>query len=189
MKINAMNAADRYRHLAQRFTDIVADVPPDRWASLSPCEDWSAHDVVVHVATTELDLLERLSFGPAASIDVSDPVHAWPVVRAHMQSALDDPARSGFAYDGYFGPTTFADTVNAFYCADLTVHGWDIARAAGLDRWEAVDPSEIDRILEAFGPQSSLAEAMRQPGLFNAPIEPPADADATTRLMAWLGRG
>ncbi len=183
-----MNAADRYRTLARRFGDIVAAVPKDRWASPSPCEDWSAHDVLAHVVTTELDLLERLSFGPTDSIDMSDPERVWPLIRAHMQSVLDDPLRADFAYDGYFGPTTFADTVDAFYCADLTVHGWDIARATGLTAWEAVDHAEIDRVLVAFGPESSLAAAMRQPGLFAEPVDAGSSADPTTRLMAWLGR-
>lgn len=183
-----MNAADRYRLVAQRLDDIVAAVPHRRWESPSPCEDWSAADVLAHLVTTELDLLERMSFGPSTAIDPSDPRAAWPLVRAHMQSVLEDPTRANFVYDGYFGPTTFAETINAFYCADLTVHGWDIATAAGLTEWLPIDGAEIDCVLASFGPQSTLAETIRQPGLFAAPTEVAPDADATTRLMAWLGR-
>jgi uncharacterized protein (TIGR03086 family) len=183
-----MSTAERYRRLSQRFTDIVASVPSDRFGSPSPCEGWSVSDIIGHVVTTELDILERMSFGPDSKPDVVDPLTAWPIVRARMQTVLENHDQAAFAYDGYFGPTTFSETIDTFYCADLTVHGWDIARAAGLTDWEPVEQSEIDTVMAAFGPDSALAPALRQPGLFGEPTTVADNADATTRLMAWLGR-
>jgi uncharacterized protein (TIGR03086 family) len=183
-----MSTPDRYKRLSHRFTQILDAVPEDGWDAPTPCDGWSVKDVVEHVVTTELDALEQRGFGPEVQPDISNAREAWPIVRAHMESILADPANVNFGYDGYFGPTTFGETIGSFYCADLTIHGWDIARAAGLSEWEQVDQEEIDMVMSAFGPDSPFAPAMRQPGLFNAPVVAEPGADATTRLMAWLGR-
>ena len=41
--------ADRYRRLSGEFADKVAQVSPERWGAPSPCEDWTARDVVAHI--------------------------------------------------------------------------------------------------------------------------------------------
>ncbi|MGI8875145.1 MAG: maleylpyruvate isomerase N-terminal domain-containing protein, partial [Egibacteraceae bacterium] len=45
--------AQRYRRLAEAFNATVDAVPDDRWDSPSPCEEWSARDVVAHVVETQ----------------------------------------------------------------------------------------------------------------------------------------
>ena len=177
---------DRYRRLATRFTDLIDVVPADRWDAASPCEGWSVADVVEHVVTTELDFFGRQPFGAtAANVDIADPVAAWPGVRDLVQSALDDPVTARHAFDGYFGPTTFAATLADFYCADLVVHVWDIARAAGLDMFTAIDASEMVAIRAGF---QQIEATMRQPGLFGAALDVPSDATEQTRFLAFLGR-
>ena len=42
----------RYRKLAEDFADTVAQVPADKWSAPSPCEEWTARDVVRHVVET-----------------------------------------------------------------------------------------------------------------------------------------
>ena len=167
---------------------MISAVPDDRWDALTPCEGWTALDVVQHVVSTEYEFLGRMGFSDSPKIEIADARAAWPSVRDAMQAALDRPDQANHAFDGYFGPTTFSDTAGSFYCADLTVHRWDIARAVGLTSFEEVPATEIDVIMTAFGPDSSLAAAMRQPGLFNDPVTVGDDADGTTKLMAWLGR-
>lgn len=41
--------ADRYRSRADAFECKVAAVRPDQWSNQSPCEDWTARDVVGHI--------------------------------------------------------------------------------------------------------------------------------------------
>jgi uncharacterized protein (TIGR03083 family) len=41
--------SQRYARLADAFTAKIAAVPDDRWACPSPCEGWTARDVVCHV--------------------------------------------------------------------------------------------------------------------------------------------
>jgi len=73
--------------------------------------------------------------------------------------------------------------VNRFLCFDLVVHGWDLARAQGLD--DAIAPDDIARVrahAEAFG------DALRSPGAFGPEVAAPSDADDQARLLAFLGR-
>ncbi len=54
--------AERYRRLAGTFEERIAAVPADRWEDPSPCEDWTARDVVRHVVDTQ-----ALFLGPSAT--------------------------------------------------------------------------------------------------------------------------
>lgn len=181
-----MTPADRYRHRVTVFDHIVRSVPPDRWSVSSPCEAWTAADVVRHVADTSAQLLDRMGFpGPSAADPATDPVAGWHAARAAMQDALDDPACAGHAYDGWFGSTTFAETVDRFYATDLTVHGWDLARAVGLRELEPIDGGEIALIRVHF---AGLGDSLRMPGICGPEVPVDDDADDTERLVAWLGR-
>jgi hypothetical protein len=44
-----MTTAQRYRMLAGDMTDRIAAVPKDRWDAPTPCEDWTARDLVGHL--------------------------------------------------------------------------------------------------------------------------------------------
>lgn len=179
--------AERFRHNAARFTEVVDAVPDDAWSKPSPCDGWSVRDVVAHVLDTELELLDRMGFTAAGVPDADGhPTGRWRAVRDAMQSVLDDSDRAGHEYDGYFGRTTVESTIDQFYASDLTVHRWDIARGAGLTDLASVEAGEIERITSGLG---SIDESiMRSPGLFDAPVEVADGASPTDRLMAWLGR-
>lgn len=179
-----MSVADRFRAMAADFSARVEAVPSDRWESPSPCEDWTARDVVRHMVGNV-----EFFFGaigrerpPAPSVD-NDPVGAWTVARDAMQAALDDPAVAGTEYDGFFGRTTLEASVDQFMCVDLLVHAWDLARATGGD--ERLDTGEVHRVFEALQP---LDEVLRAPNAFGPKVEPPAGADEQARLLAFLGR-
>lgn len=184
--MSTTDIADRYRRLADRFDRVAAAVPDGAWTSPSPCDEWTAADVVRHVADTERELVGRLELAEVAE-PVADlaPLEAWREIRPVVQALLDDPATAGHAYDGYFGPTTFAQTIDTFYSLDLLVHAWDLARAAGLSELEAMPPEDVTASFDAMRP---FSETLRQPGLCGPELEPPAGADEQTRFLAFLGR-
>ena len=177
--------ADRFRRLAAHFTATVDAVPDERWDDPSPCEGWSARDVVRHVATTEWDFLTRLELAPAGVVPDPEPLAAWPTSRDAVQAVLDDPARADTPYESSFGPTTFSSVVDRFYAFDLIVHAWDIARAAGLPELEPMPADEIARVT---ADAEALGEALRSPGVCGPPVPVPDDADAQSRLLGFLGR-
>lgn len=178
-------AAERYRKVAGQFTDKVALVPADRWSSPSPCEGWTARDVVRHCIDSSglfLGFIGReVPAGP--SVD-DDPLAAWTNARDTVQAALDDPAVATTEYDGFAGKATFEEGVDRFLSTDLVVHGWDLARAAGLD--DRMDAEEVARARAAMG---SMPEHMlRSPGAFGPAVDTPAGANPQTELLAYLGR-
>jgi uncharacterized protein (TIGR03086 family) len=176
--------ADRYRRLAADLTGTIEQVPPDRWNRPSPCEGWTALDLARHIVDTH-GLFQGLvgrALHPAPSVD-EDLGAAWRAARDQMQADLDDPARAGEEFDGYFGRTTFATAIGRFVCFDLQIHRWDLGRATGLD--VHLDPAELPelwRTAEGFG------DSLRSEGVCGAPVPVPPDADEQTRLLCHLGR-
>jgi uncharacterized protein (TIGR03086 family) len=176
--------ADRYRKLSTAMTERIAAVPADGWEADTPCEDWKARDLVGHLVDTSGMFLGFIGEDPPSGPTVADdPLAAFTAARDAVQSALDDPARAQQEYDGMFGKTTFEQSVDGFLSADLVVHAWDLARAAGQDDSLPVD--EVERVHRQLEP---MDDKMRGPGAFGPKIEPPPDADPQTKLLCFLGR-
>ena len=180
--------ADRFRRRAARFTETVAAVPDDRWSAPSPCEEWDARAVVAHVTGTQAMFAGFVGreLEPGPSVD-EDPLGAWVAARDQTQAALDDPARADVDFDGFAGRSTYAEATDRFLSFDLVVHRWDLARSVGLDeKIPADDLAALQTATEAMSEQ--MGEAMRGPGAFGPELTPPADADAQTCVLAFVGR-
>jgi uncharacterized protein (TIGR03086 family) len=176
--------ADHYRTLAEGFAAKVAAVRPEQWADPSPCSDWTVRDLVRHVVDSEghFETLVGRDVGEIPSVD-DDAVGAFAATRAMIQADLDDPERANASFEGFFGPSTFAEAVDRFVCFDLVVHGWDLARATGQD--ETIAPDEISRVraaAEAFG------DSLRGAGVCGPAVEVGPDASDQDGLLAFLGR-
>jgi uncharacterized protein (TIGR03086 family) len=162
----------------------VAAVPADRWDRRSPCEDWTALDIVRHVIETHglfLGLVGR-QLGDIPAIE-DGPSAAWEAARQVVQADLDDPERATAPYDGFSGRSSFEEAIDRFICFDLLIHGWDLARATGLD--ERLDAGEVRRVAaqaDAFG------DALRSPKTCGPALAPPPGVDEQTQLLAFLGR-
>ncbi|MBI5088112.1 MAG: TIGR03086 family protein [Actinobacteria bacterium] len=176
--------ADRYRRLSEHFIDLVERVPDDAWTSPSPCDGWTARDVVAHVVDVHGMMLKPLHRGLSDAPAVADdPAGAVRSATADVQRVLDDPESAGTEYDGYFGPTTVQATIDRFLGIDLVVHAWDLASAAGLD--EQIAETELARVRADV---EDLGDNMRAPNVVGPPLDPPADASEQDRLLAFLGR-
>ena len=167
---------------ADRF-DQVLDAAAGAWDAPSPCEGWSARDVVGHVVESQRAFLAQhgLDDGPAPDLD--DPAAAWRRQRDHVTAVLATDDVAAREYDGYFGPTTIAATVADFYGWDLVVHGSDVARATGQE-WSVTDEEAAALHATADG----WGDALHSDGVCGAPVEVGSDASATDRLLARLGR-
>ena len=179
--------SDRYATVAQGFTQRLEGVPANRWSSASPCTDWTAREVAVHVINTHRRVLASLdqSDPPAISGEVADGelVRAWGEASGAIGDALNDEARASQTVGGAFGEQPFSQLVGRLLCADTLIHTWDLARAAGLD--ERLDVDAVAKTTEFLAP---IDEAIRRPGGFAPKIEPPAGADAQTKLLNFAGR-
>lgn len=176
--------ADRYRRLATIFSRRVAAVPADRWDSPSPCEEWSARDVLRHVVEGETTFPAKVGLEiPAGPSVDEDPTAAWEYARDAVQHILDDPDKANLEYDGGMGKTTLASALGSFFCIDLVLHGWDISHATGAD--DAIPTEDLAFVANFV---EDMGAMLRSPGGFGPEIEAPADADDQTKLLAFLGR-
>lgn len=176
--------SDRYRFLASELTRRVGAVPSERWDNPSPCDGWTARDVLQHLIDSHRDMPGHagVTVELTRSVD-DDPVAAWAEARDTMQKLLEDPARAEAEYDGYFGRMNVQRTVDGFLGFDLLIHGWDIARATGQD--ETLPAAEVERVYEEA---QQLGDNLRLEGVCGPPVDVPDDAPLQDRLLAFLGR-
>lgn len=176
--------SERYARLADAFAAKIDGVPADGWESPSPCEGWTARDVVDHVVGTQGMFLgfvgRELGDIPSAK---DDPAGAWKAARTVVQADLEDPERAAATFDGLGGRTTFEAAVDRFLNFDLVVHNWDLSRATGQD--DRMDPDDVARVTKTA---RSFGDGMRSPQAFGPEKEPPPGADDQTKLLAFLGR-
>lgn len=180
------NPSSEHRLIAGRFTDLVLGTPPDRWDDPSPVAEWRARDVVGHLVEWLPGFLEsgagvRLPSGPAVA---DDPVGAWLVHRDGVQALLDDPdVHERLLRNRHVGDVPLDDAIDRFYTADVFLHSWDLARATGQDA--TLDPDRCAAMLAGMEP---LDEVLRASGQYGPRVPVPDDADAQTRLVAFIGR-
>lgn len=176
--------SERYARRVKEFESMIEATPADRWAAQSPCQEWTARDVVRHVVDCQgmfLGFVGR-SLGSIPSVE-DDPGAAFRAATAVVQADLEDPVRAGAEFDGSNGKMRFEDAVDNYLGFDLIVHRWDLARAVGGD--ESIDPDEAQWALDAVG---GFGDQMQASGHFGTPVELGPDAGAQERLLAFVGR-
>ena len=181
------NPADEYRGIAGRFTGLVEGVPDDAaWRLPSPVPEWTARDVVGHLVSWFPAFLEggtgvSLPRGPAVE---DDPVAAWRTMSDGVQALLDDPATADRVLTNpHLGEVAVPDAVSRFFTADVFMHTWDLARATGQD--DTLDPRRCAAMLEGMLPLDGM---LRASGQYGPRVPVGDDADAQTRLVAFIGR-
>ena len=183
MTLLELSPADRHRAVAGDFATVVGQVSD--WGAATPVREWVARDVVEHLTTWFPGFLAAggvtLPAGPDAAVD---PAAAWHHHTDAVQALLDDPATAEQHFRhpyGMEGP--LADIVTSFYTADVFMHTWDIARAAGVE--VDLDP---DWCAELVGGMSQMDEVLRSSGQYGPAVPVPDDADPQTRLVGFIGR-
>jgi uncharacterized protein (TIGR03086 family) len=178
------STADLFDAADRPLTAVLDAVPPEAWTEPSPCEGWSARDVVRHLVETQRDFLtgHGVDLGDRPDVD-ADPAAAWRDHAHRVAAAVADPSVAGTEYDGHFGRTTVGASIERFYLFDMIVHRWDVARVAGLDA--PFTDAELDRVEQGA---DSFGDALHLEGVCRPGVDAPADADRPTRVLARLGR-
>lgn len=154
--------ADRFRSVAQTFTDRVEGV--EDWDAPAPCEGWVARDVVGHVVEWVPGFLAMgLGTEPVTFPDVADgPGEAWAACRDHVQGLLDDPSVTETTFHApQMGDMPLDVAIERFILGDVLVHTWDLARATGQD--ETIDAAEAQGMFTGMEPTCSPRAASSLP--------------------------
>ncbi|WP_016933470.1 TIGR03086 family metal-binding protein [Rhodococcus sp. R1101] len=179
MNTTALRHAEAYKPL----TDVISSLRDAEWDAPSPCEGWTARDVLAHIIDTQREFFDGRGVETGERPDTGRPAEAWQVHTARIAEILADDALVSTTYEGYFGPTTVGATFEQFYIWDMLVHRWDIARSAGAH--VAFSDAELDR-MEAGA--DSFGDALYMDGVCAPAVDAADDADRTTRILAKMGR-
>jgi uncharacterized protein (TIGR03086 family) len=174
--------------------DIVKATPGAKLDAPTPCTEWDVRRLLNHVVGT-LWLAEALLTDqaphhamapgglPAADLIGADPAAAYAEAAAAALAAAatgDALTRPHVTPLGEMPGPGLA----GFTTLDILVHGWDLATAAGL-------PADADERLAAHAlafAEQALATAESRAGRIGPAIPVAADAPASHRLVAFMGR-
>jgi uncharacterized protein (TIGR03086 family) len=186
---------DRYRRRADAFRHKIERVTPVQWSSPSPCEKWTARDVVDHVVSLHGYMLRPVDreLSPAPSV-ADDPLAAFMAARADIEAVLDDQVLAAVECNTPNGRMTVEEQIDQVASDDLPQHGWDLARATAQD--DTIDPEDVERLWSITSAiPAELMEQYRTPGAFGPGIEVfgpeiavPDDAPLQHRLLGRIGR-
>jgi uncharacterized protein (TIGR03086 family) len=175
---------DRFELVAAGFDRRVQAVSPDKWGAQSPCDEWTARDVVGHVVRNYRSIAAEATGGEGGPMgEDEDPVEAWSGAYGQMSALAKDPEALTKNVRGPGGPTPLEQAMGTLISMDTSVHTWDLARAVGGD--ERLDPDVVHLAREMLEPMDAM---IRQPGVFGPKLDPPAGADEQTQLLYFLGR-
>ncbi|MFV0307615.1 MAG: TIGR03086 family metal-binding protein [Desertimonas sp.] len=177
-----------YTRAVYTMDAVVNRMPADAWDNPSPCDGWTARQVLGHFMWGA----ERIASAAAgedppaprseAEMATDDPPRAWAATRDHVLGALDHDGALRRDFSGPFGPGD-VDSFLPIHGVDGLLHAWDVATAGGI---EAHLPTD----LAAAGAAAiaSFGDGIRQPGVFGPAVAVSDDADDVTRFVAIAGR-
>jgi uncharacterized protein (TIGR03086 family) len=180
-----MTPLEEFRTISAGFTARVHGAAADTWDDPAPPEGWVARDVVRHLVEWLPAFLENgagVTLAPVPSVD-DDPVAAWDAFVAQVDALLADPATAELTYTGPPGTHPLDRAVSQFFTSDVFLHTWDLARATGQD--ETLDPVRCAAMYAGMEPWDAV---LRESGHYGPRVPVPDDADAQTKLLAFIGR-
>lgn len=192
MNTDVAETMEQYRRALDGFDAVLAAVPAQAWDAPSMCSEWTVRDVAGHVVWAQRQLRAWAAGEqdpPRAGAPGSphpgeltgdDPVATWRAARAESV-----PALTGEALGRTTSITGIGDVpliaVLPLVITDTVAHTWDIGHALGLD--VTIESRLVDVAFDW-----ARDYVVRRPGFFGPELTPPGDADAQTRLLAYLGR-
>jgi uncharacterized protein (TIGR03086 family) len=125
---------DNYRVVSAGFDAAVESVAPDQWGTQSPCEEWTARDIVAHIVEGHRSVLAGLRGEEPEGFGIDeDPTQAWEEVSQAVAAITHDPDVVTKEIDGPVGKMAVGEVIDRFVTMDLLVHTWDLARTVGAD--------------------------------------------------------
>jgi uncharacterized protein (TIGR03086 family) len=169
------------------LADLVGGVRDDQLDDPTPCPEWSVGHLLRHVGGLTLEFTASAQKVPTPARAGDGLTGDWRGrIRDDLEALADawtDPA----AYEGdtHAGPVTLSGAETARVALnEVTVHGWDLARATGQSY--VADPgavAECARFVTAFD-----APANDDGGPFGPPVPTASYAEGIDRLVGLTGR-
>ena len=168
------------------FDAVVHRVPNDKWDSQSPCDGWTAKDLLRHQCGVLQAMAATLQSGetvPPEPIESADnPVAAWTQTRDSVLAELDEPGILDREGKFWFGPMSVDQWIQVVQWDPMT-HAWEIASAVGI---AAHIPDDLASVSHEV--LSGMRETLHKWGLISDEVAIAQDASASDKFLALIGR-
>jgi uncharacterized protein (TIGR03086 family) len=178
-------SADRIMQLIPHIEDAQLDAP-------TPCMKYPVNRLLAHMVglTAAFRAAAEKDFGPLT--DTGPDAAGWPQledgwreVLAERLPALVTAWYPGAAWEGMTragGVDLPGEVAGVVALSELTLHGWDLARATGHDyHCDDATAAALEIFVQGFDPAGT-------PGLFGPALEPASGAGVFERVLARAGR-
>ncbi len=172
---------ERYDAAVSDFRRRLEPLAPSDFARPSPCEGWTAGELVDHTIGA-VTLVAGLVGDRAPADTTASFTERYDRATRDLRAKVADPVLGTTVVESPFGTLALKQLVSSIVVHDVLVHTWDLARATGGD--EQLDEELVAHTYEHMSP---LDDVLREHG-FAKKVDAPDGADAQTRLLCFLGR-
>ena len=177
------DAVADYETAASGFAAVLAECGDDLDAP-SPCEGWTAQDVVDHVTGgAPYYAASGAGWCPIFPTGTDRVTRYRAEARAFADTCRQPGVLDQMVPSPVGGDEFPAAVMLGMYTADTLIHTWDLARAIGVD--VELDQDLLQRTWDGMVP---MEEVLRRPDVFGPAVEIDDDAPMQDRAMAWFGR-
>jgi uncharacterized protein (TIGR03086 family) len=171
----------RVRTAADGLTrSVAAGAAEDAWGAASPCEGWTAGDVIDHVTAN----YTRLAGALGVTVErTGDRAADWSSARDALLGSLERDGALDTVVDTPAGEMPLGKFLAAFLTTDTLVHSWDIARAVHADESLAAE-----LCLRSFERALPADEMLRVPGMFGPKLDYADDDAVQVKMLRFYGR-
>jgi len=171
---------DAWRPVADKWTEVLAQVGDTDWEIRTPCAEWTVRGLVDHT-------LQWQATGGAMLGAATAPGDDWETIRKAYADHLADPSNLEGTVDEFAGIPK--QELAAYLIGDLLIHSWDLARSIGAD--EALPLAAVEATMA--GLQHVPPALLRGRNPLGQPMMGPAveispDASLQDRMLAFSGR-
>jgi uncharacterized protein (TIGR03086 family) len=174
----------------RRTTDVLAGVTDEQLTLPTPCENLRLDELIAHIGGLALAFTAAAGkdFGPLTNTPSTDDAQidgdwrtAYPQRLEALAVAWAEPAAwQGMTRAG--GVELPAEVMGSVALAEVVIHGWDVARAAGLP-YDS-DPDTTRACLAHL----AQFDAAGTEGMFGPAVRVGADVSDLDRVIAMSGR-
>jgi uncharacterized protein (TIGR03086 family) len=182
--------------LCREVARLLGQVGDERLGGPTPCPEYAVRDILAHLLglTVAFRDAARKDLGPttASSPDGGLPelTPDWREILPLQLTEMADAWRSPAAWDGptrVGGVNLPGGVVGLIGLNEVLVHGWDLARSAGVPY--APDEAGLRAAHTLLAPATGVGDgATSGEGLFGPPFEVPANAPLLDRVIGLSGR-
>jgi uncharacterized protein (TIGR03086 family) len=176
----------------RRIRGLLLGLTDDHLTAPTPCPAWTVGDLLAHLLGLSRAFTQGARKRTDPSTDGPPPQPAAADLPAHwrvrLPEVLVDLANAWKVPAAWEGTTTVggvtlpAAAMGTFAVNELTMHGWDLARATGQEY--AADPRLLEHLIEFLSQQPEQGS----PGLFGPRVPAGDEASLLAQAVALAGR-